>query len=282
MARDRLLDAAETCLQGKGLSGTTMEDIARHAGVSRATVYRYFASRESVVSGVIVRAAERYLHRTSGRILAHTDLGSAILDFVAVTVRAARSVFNLPTLLTWARIVAIPLIVGVFYLPLDAATRNLIATVMFVVFALTDWLDGWLARKLNQTSAFGAFLDPVADKFLVCASLLVLVKLDRVDVLIADDGLQHYRLGRDVEVVVVDEATLGNRLRLPAGPLRESVTRIAQSSVALAHGRLSHRLREALADVPVFEFTLAGDVFERVGDRSERCVQGDQRASSTC
>ena len=93
--------------------------------------------------------------------------------------------WTLPTLLTWARIVAIPLIVGVFYLPLDAATRNLVATVMFVVFALTDWLDGWLARKLNQTSAFGAFLDPVADKFLVCASLLVLVKLDRVDVLVA-------------------------------------------------------------------------------------------------
>jgi cardiolipin synthase (CMP-forming) len=92
---------------------------------------------------------------------------------------------TLPTLLTWARIVAIPLIVGVFYLPLDAATRNLVATVMFVAFALTDWLDGWLARKLNQTSAFGAFLDPVADKFLVCAALLVLVKLDRVDVLIA-------------------------------------------------------------------------------------------------
>jgi cardiolipin synthase (CMP-forming) len=92
---------------------------------------------------------------------------------------------TLPTLLTWARIVAIPLIVGVFYLPLDAATRNLVATVMFVVFALTDWLDGWLARKLNQTSAFGAFLDPVADKFLVCAALLVLVKLDRVDVLVA-------------------------------------------------------------------------------------------------
>jgi CDP-diacylglycerol--glycerol-3-phosphate 3-phosphatidyltransferase len=92
---------------------------------------------------------------------------------------------TLPTILTWARIVAIPLIVGVFYLPLDAASRNLIATVMFVVFAATDWLDDWLARKLNQTSAFGAFLDPVADKFLVCASLLVLVKLDRVDVLVA-------------------------------------------------------------------------------------------------
>lgn len=93
--------------------------------------------------------------------------------------------FTLPTLLTWARILAIPLIVGVFYLPLDGATRNLVATVMFVVFALTDWADGYLARKLNQTSSFGAFLDPVADKFLVCASLLVLVHLDRADVFVA-------------------------------------------------------------------------------------------------
>ena len=93
--------------------------------------------------------------------------------------------FTLPTLLTWARIIAIPLIVGVFYLPLDGATRNLVATVMFVVFALTDWADGYLARKLNQTSSFGAFLDPVADKFLVCASLLVLVHLDRADVFVA-------------------------------------------------------------------------------------------------
>ena len=92
---------------------------------------------------------------------------------------------TLPTLLTWARIVAIPLIVGVFYLPWEAPARNLTATVLFVLFALTDWLDGWLARRLNQTSAFGAFLDPVADKFLVCASLLVLVQLDRVDVLVA-------------------------------------------------------------------------------------------------
>ena len=94
--------------------------------------------------------------------------------------------FNLPTLLTWARIVAIPLIVGVFYLQgVSAAQQNLIATVMFIVFALTDWADGFLARKLNQTSAFGAFLDPVADKFLVCASLLVLVHLARADVFVA-------------------------------------------------------------------------------------------------
>jgi CDP-diacylglycerol--glycerol-3-phosphate 3-phosphatidyltransferase len=93
--------------------------------------------------------------------------------------------FTVPTLLTWARIVAIPLIVGVFYLPLDAPTRNLVATVLFVVVALTDWLDGWLARRLGQTSSFGAFLDPVADKFLVCAALLILVELDRVSALIA-------------------------------------------------------------------------------------------------
>lgn len=90
-----------------------------------------------------------------------------------------------PTIMTWTRIVAIPLIVGVFYLPIAEPMRNLIATVMFVAFAATDWLDGFLARKLNQTSAFGAFLDPVADKFLVCASLLVLVHLQRADVFVA-------------------------------------------------------------------------------------------------
>ena len=90
-----------------------------------------------------------------------------------------------PTILTWTRIVAIPLIVGVFYLGLKPSVQNLIATVMFVLFAATDWLDGYLARKLNQTSAFGAFLDPVADKILVCASLLVLVHLQRADVFVA-------------------------------------------------------------------------------------------------
>ncbi|MFZ2390932.1 MAG: CDP-diacylglycerol--glycerol-3-phosphate 3-phosphatidyltransferase [Rhodoferax sp.] len=93
--------------------------------------------------------------------------------------------WTIPTLMTWARIVAIPLIVGVFYLPMAPDTRNLVATVMFVVFAATDWLDGYLARKLNQVSAFGAFLDPVADKFLVCACVLVLVHLGRADVFVA-------------------------------------------------------------------------------------------------
>ena len=93
--------------------------------------------------------------------------------------------FTVPTLLTWARILAIPLIIGAYSMPLDGGARNLLATVLFVFFALTDWLDGWLARKLNQTSAFGAFLDPVADKFLICACLLVLLEQGRVDALVA-------------------------------------------------------------------------------------------------
>ena len=92
---------------------------------------------------------------------------------------------TVPTLLTWARIAAIPFIVGVYYLPWDMATRNLVATSLFVLFAATDWLDGWLARRLNQTSAFGAFLDPVADKMLICASLLVLLEQGRVGALVA-------------------------------------------------------------------------------------------------
>ncbi len=95
---------------------------------------------------------------------------------------------TIPTIMTWTRIFAIPLIVGVFYLPESVAgqaEKNLIATVMFVVFAATDWLDGYLARKLNQASSFGAFLDPVADKFLVCACVLVLVHLQRADVFVA-------------------------------------------------------------------------------------------------
>jgi cardiolipin synthase (CMP-forming) len=103
----------------------------------------------------------------------------------AAHARIASMFFTIPTILTWTRIVAIPLIVGVFYIGLEPAVQNLIATVMFIVFALTDWLDGYLARRLNQTSSFGAFLDPVADKFLVCASLLVLVHLHRADVFVA-------------------------------------------------------------------------------------------------
>jgi cardiolipin synthase (CMP-forming) len=108
--------------------------------------------------------------------------------------------WTIPTLMTWARIAAIPLIVGVFYLPIAPMHRNEIATVMFVVFAATDWLDGFLARRLNQVSAFGAFLDPVADKFLVCACVLVLVHLGRADVFV---GL--IIIGREIAISALRE-----------------------------------------------------------------------------
>ncbi len=92
---------------------------------------------------------------------------------------------NLPNTLTWLRIWLIPLFVAVFYLPdgwLPKHQINLIATALFALASVTDWLDGWLARKLNQTSAFGAFLDPVADKLMVAAALIVLVDLDRAGI----------------------------------------------------------------------------------------------------
>lgn len=95
---------------------------------------------------------------------------------------------NVPNFLTWLRIMAIPLFVGIFYLPADwlsPAGQNLAATLVFGGAALTDWLDGYLARVLNQTSAFGAFLDPVADKLMVAAALIVLVYLERLDAPIA-------------------------------------------------------------------------------------------------
>ncbi|MDY0012442.1 MAG: CDP-diacylglycerol--glycerol-3-phosphate 3-phosphatidyltransferase [Rhodocyclaceae bacterium] len=96
--------------------------------------------------------------------------------------------FNIPNTLTWARIALIPIFVGVFYLPetwLSAREKDLFATLVFVLAAATDWFDGYLARSLGQTSAFGAFLDPVADKLMVASALIVLVHLGRVDSLIA-------------------------------------------------------------------------------------------------
>lgn len=95
---------------------------------------------------------------------------------------------NIPNLLTWARIVLIPLFIGAFYCPetlLSPVQQNYFATIVFVSAAITDWFDGWLARKLGQTSAFGAFLDPVADKLMVAAALVLLVKLGRADAVIA-------------------------------------------------------------------------------------------------
>ncbi len=110
---------------------------------------------------------------------------------------------NVPNLLTWLRILTIPLVIGVFYVPgvwLSSWHQNLIATSLFIAAAITDWLDGYLARRLNQMSAFGAFLDPVADKLMIAAALIVLVWLQRVDAIIA-----VVIIGREIAVSAMRE-----------------------------------------------------------------------------
>ena len=110
---------------------------------------------------------------------------------------------NVPNVLTWMRIIMIPLFVGIFYLPdpwLSLPARNVTATALFTLAAVTDWLDGYLARTLNQTSAFGAFLDPVADKLMVAAALVVLVDLNRTDALYA-----FIIIGREITISALRE-----------------------------------------------------------------------------
>ncbi len=81
---------------------------------------------------------------------------------------------SIPTLLTYLRILLIPVFVLIFFLPFGWV--NDVTTIIFAIAAITDWLDGYLARKLNQMSRFGAFLDPVADKLIVGAALILLVQ----------------------------------------------------------------------------------------------------------
>ena len=111
--------------------------------------------------------------------------------------------FNIPILLTWLRIILIPLLVALYYVPASWAIpggRDLVATVVFVVAAWTVWLDGYLARRWNETSAFGAFLDPVADKLVVAVALIMLVDFHRLDASIA-----AIIIGREITISALRE-----------------------------------------------------------------------------
>jgi CDP-diacylglycerol--glycerol-3-phosphate 3-phosphatidyltransferase len=152
--------------------------------------------------------------------------------------------FNLPNLVTLLRIVLVPLIVGVFYLPddwLSVSGKNLVATSIFIFAALTDWLDGYLARKLDQVSAFGAFFDPVADKLAVVGALIVLLYLGRVD-------------------MVVGLIIIGREIAISA--LREWMARLGQAkSVAVAYiGKVKTVLQMVAIPLLLYEDVLFGIV----------------------
>ncbi len=140
---------------------------------------------------------------------------------------------NIPTVLTVARIAAIPLLVAVYYLPLSLAAQNVAATAIFIVAALTDWLDGYLARRLGESTAFGAFLDPVADKLLVAAALVMLVQLGRADALIA--------------LVIV-----GREITISA--LREWMAQLGQPSSVAVHKLGKFKTAAQLVAIPMLLF----------------------------
>jgi CDP-diacylglycerol--glycerol-3-phosphate 3-phosphatidyltransferase/cardiolipin synthase len=127
---------------------------------------------------------------------------------------------NIPTMLTWLRILLIPIFVGAFYWPENLHTLgampshqvNVFATTVFIIAALTDWLDGYLARYLQQTSSFGAFLDPVADKLMVAAALIVLVEFGRVGAIVS-----LIIIGREIAISALREWMAGEGQRSSVG-----------------------------------------------------------------
>ncbi|RRD88968.1 CDP-diacylglycerol--glycerol-3-phosphate 3-phosphatidyltransferase [Conchiformibius steedae] len=119
--------------------------------------------------------------------------------------------WNIPILLTWLRIVLIPVFAVILYLPtgwLPQAGINWAAALVFAAAGITDWFDGFLARRWGQTSDFGAFLDPVADKLMVAAALILLVQFNRTFALFA-----IIIIGREITVSALREwmAQMGRR-----------------------------------------------------------------------
>ncbi len=118
---------------------------------------------------------------------------------------------NLPNLITYLRMILSPLLVISYYLPYRHA--HVLAMALFVVAGITDWLDGYLARKLNQSSPFGAFLDPVADKLIVATALVLLVADDTVRTQVYDPRLFAIVvliiIGREIAVSALREWMAG-------------------------------------------------------------------------
>ena len=142
--------------------------------------------------------------------------------------------FNLPTALTWLRILLIPVFVAVYYVPdewLSEWARNWTGMTVFAVAAITDWFDGWLARRWGQTSAFGAFLDPVADKLMVAAALIVLVWYEHR----APAYLAMIIIGREIAVSALREwmAQLG-RTKTVGVALIGKIKTVAQMTALIA------------------------------------------------
>jgi CDP-diacylglycerol--glycerol-3-phosphate 3-phosphatidyltransferase len=124
---------------------------------------------------------------------------------------------TLPTILTLFRIVLLPVIVIVFYLPEYHAPSkswsNLAAAGIFIAASVTDWLDGWIARRYNMTSKFGAFLDPVADKLMVAVALFLIVQQNPTPVMAVASAVI---VGREISISALREwmAELGQRAKV--------------------------------------------------------------------
>jgi cardiolipin synthase len=140
---------------------------------------------------------------------------------------------NLPMLLTWIRIILIPLVVGIYFVPntvVSESLQNWIGSLVFVAAAVTDAFDGYLARKWNQTSAFGAFLDPVADKLMVCAALIVLVSMHRVHPITA-----LVIIGREITISALREwmAAIGARSSIAVSSIGKLKTIAQMTAIPL-------------------------------------------------
>ena len=127
----------------------------------------------------------------------------------------------------------IPVFIGIFYLSDDTISlhhKHLVSSLLFAFAAITDWLDGYLARSLNQTSAFGAFLDPVADKLMVAAALIVLVKLTYVGALVA-----FIIIGREIAISALREwmAQLGSSKSIAVSMLGKIKTTFQMIAILL-------------------------------------------------